>query len=158
MFSKTRSTMLIALVILAVSGFTPRAFAQATDGNIVGTVTDATQAVIPAAMITATNKATGVTYTAITNAVGDYRINNVPVGTYDVDVTATGMAPRKLANVLIELNRTSTVNITLQVSAVSADVVVQEAPPLLDSSTSQLESTFKGETALNQVSAGNFVN
>jgi hypothetical protein len=158
MFSKTRSTMLIALVILAVAGFTPHAFAQATDGNIVGTVTDATQAVIPAAMITATNKATGVTYTGMSNAVGDYRINNVPVGTYDIDVTATGMAPRKLTNVTVDLNRTSTVNLTLQVSSVSADVVVQEAPPLLDSSTSQLETTFKGETALNQVSAGNFVN
>jgi hypothetical protein len=158
MFSKTKSTVLIALAILAVAGLTPHAFAQATDGNIVGTVTDATQAVIPAAMIKATNKATGVTYTAMSNAVGDYRINNVPVGTYDVDVTATGMAPRKLTNVLVELNRTSAVNINLQVSSVSADVVVQEAPPLLDSSTSQLESTFKGEMALNQVSAGNFVN
>src|SRR5262249_3172211 len=158
MFSKTKSTMLIALVILAVAGLAPRAFAQATDGNIVGTITDATQAVVPGAMVTATNKATGIVYKGMSNEVGDYRINNVPVGTYDVEVNGGGFAPKKLTNVLIELNRTSTVNITLQVSSVSADVVVQEAPPLLDSSTSQLESTFKGETALNQVSAGNFVN
>jgi hypothetical protein len=158
MFAKTKSTMLIALVMFAVVGFAPRAGAQATDGNIVGTITDATQAVIPGAAVTATNKATGVVYKGMSNEVGDYRINNVPVGTYDVDVTGGGMAPRKLTNVLVELNRTTPVNITLQVAAVSADVVVQEAPPLLDSSTSQLESTFKGETALNQVSAGNFVN
>ena len=99
MFAKTKSTMLIALVILAVAGSAPRVFAQATDGNIVGTVTDATQAVIPGAMITATNKATGITNTAMSNAVGDYRINNVPVGTYDVDVTAGGMTPQRLTNV-----------------------------------------------------------
>ena len=158
MFAKTKSTMLIALVIFAVAGLAPRAFAQATDGNIVGTVTDATQAVIPGAMITATNKATGITYTAMSNAVGDYRLNNVPVGAYDVDVRAGGMTPQKLTNVSVELNRTSTVNLVLQVASVTADVVVQEAPPLLDSSTSQLESTFKGEQALNQVAAGNFVN
>jgi len=158
MFSKTKSTMLIALVILAIAGLAPRAFAQATDGNIVGTVTDATQAVIPGATVTATNKATGIVYKGMSNEVGDYRINNVPVGTYDVDVTGGGMTPRKLTNVQVELNRTSTVNITLQVASVTADVIVQEAPPLLDSSTSQLESTFKGEQALNQVAAGNFVN
>ena len=61
MFAKTKSTMLIVLVILAVAGSSAGVFAQATDGNIVGTVTDATQAVIPGAMITATNKATGIT-------------------------------------------------------------------------------------------------
>jgi len=158
MFAKTKSTMLIALVILAVAGSAPRVFAQATDGNIVGTVTDATQAVIPGAMITATNKATGITYTAMSNAVGDYRINNLPVGAYDVDVRAGGMTPQRLTNVAVELNRTSTMNLVLQVASVTADVVVQDAPPLLDTSTSQLESTFKGETALNQVSAGNFLN
>ena len=49
-------------------------------------------------------------------------------------------------------------NVTLQVASVTADVVVQESPPLLDSSTSQLESTFKGEKAVNQVAAGNYVN
>src|SRR5579883_1778812 len=158
MFSKTKSTMLLALVMLAMIGLAPRAFAQATDGNIVGTVVDPTSAVIPNASVTATNKATGVQYTAMTNSVGEFRINNVPVGTYDVDITATGMTPKKLANVQVELNRTSTTNVTMQVASVSADVVVQEAPPLIDSTTSQLETTFKAEDALNQPAAGNYIN
>ena len=49
----------------------------------------------------------------------------------DVDVTASGMTPRKLTNVSVELNRTSTITVNLQVGAVAADVVVQEAPPLV---------------------------
>lgn len=158
MLSKTKSTVLIALVVVAVAGLAPSVFAQATDGNIVGTVTDATNAVVPNAAVSATNKATNVKYAATSNSVGEYRMNNVPVGTYDLDITASGMTPQKLANVLVELNRTSTMNITLQVASVNADVVVREAPPLLDTSTSQLENTFKGDQALNQTSSGNYLN
>ncbi|HEY2379934.1 MAG TPA: carboxypeptidase regulatory-like domain-containing protein [Terriglobia bacterium] len=158
MFSKTRSLMLVALVIVGLVGAVPGLFAQASDGVILGTVTDATQAVIPNAMVAATNKATGIVYTATTNSVGEFRINNAPVGTYDVNITASGMTPQRLANVQVELNRTSTENITMQVSSVSADVVVREAPPLIDSSTSQLETTFKADQAVNQPMAGNFIN
>ena len=158
MFANKATTALIALVVVALFGFGPRTFAQTSDGIILGTVSDATGAVIPNASVTATNKATNVQYKATTNSVGEYRINNVPVGTYDVETSASGMTPQRLANVAVDVNRTSTVNLTLQVGAVTADVVVQEAPPLIDSSTSQLESVFQGEQALNQPAAGNVQN
>ena len=158
MFANKATTALIALVVVALFSSGPRTFAQTSDGIILGTVSDATGAVIPNASVTATNKATNVQYKATTNNVGQYRINNVPVGTYDVDTSASGMTPQRLANVAVDVNRTSTVNLTLQVGAVTADVVVQEAPPLIDSSTSQLESVFQGEQALNQAAAGNLQN
>src|SRR6516162_2660080 len=149
MFSKTKSTMVIALVV-GLLGFVPAMFAQTSDGIILGTVSDPTQAVIPNATVTATNKATGVQYTGITNSVGEYRINNVPAGTYDIEITASGMTSKKLANQAVDVNRTSTVNIAMQVASVSADIVVQEAPPLIDSSTSQLENVFQSDQAINQ--------
>jgi Carboxypeptidase regulatory-like domain len=158
MFAKGKSSIVIAFTILALAGTAPRLMAQASDGIIVGTITDATQATIPSAMVTATNKATGVKYTATTSVSGDFRINNVPVGTYDVDVSANGMSPAKLANLVVELNRTSTANVTMKVGAISADVSVVEAPPLIDTSNSQLENTFKGDQALNLPSAGNYLN
>ena len=158
MFANKATTALIALVVVALFSSGPRTFAQTSDGIILGTVSDATGAVIPNALVTATNKATNVQYKATTNTVGQYRINNVPVGTYDVDTSASGMTPQRLANVAVDVNRTSTVNLTLQVGAVTADVVVQEAPPLIDSSTSQLQSVFQGEQALNQAAAGNLQN
>src|SRR5438045_868375 len=78
----------------------PALHAQATDGILVGTVTDATQVAIPNVTVAATNKATGVKYTTISTAVGNYRINNLPIGAYGVDATANGMAPLKVSNVL----------------------------------------------------------
>jgi Carboxypeptidase regulatory-like domain len=157
-FSKTKSSGLIGLVIFTLIGLAPRLSGQATDGNIVGTVTDATQAVIPNATVKATNAATGVAYTTMTNSRGEYRINNVPVGTYELEVMADGMTPQKLTSVLVELNRTSAVNVTLQVASVTVSVSVEEAPPLIDSSTSQLENTFKADMAVNLPSAGNYLN
>jgi len=159
MLPKMKSIVLIALVLIAVAGLTPlTTFAQTSDGIILGTISDATGAVIPNATVTATNKATNVKRTAVTNSVGEYRINNVPVGTYDLDVSANGMTTQKLANVAVDVNRTSTMNVTMQVQSVNADVVVRDAPPLLDSSTSQLQTVFQGEQALNQPAAGNFQN
>lgn len=158
MFPKTKSAMLVALVIFGLLGFVPGMYAQTGDGIILGTISDPTQAVIPNASVTATNKATGVRYTATTNSAGEYRINNVPSGTYDLDIMSSGMAPKKLANVAVDVNRTSTENVIMQVASVNADVVVQEAPPLIDSSTSQLETVFQGDQAINQPMAGNFQN
>src|SRR5215469_7746820 len=105
MFSKSKSAMQVALVIFGLVGVIPQAFAQTGDGIILGTVTDATMAVIPNAAVTATNKATGVQYHATTNTSGEYRINNVPAGNYDLDITSSGMQPKKLANVAVDVNR-----------------------------------------------------
>ncbi len=132
--------------------------AQATDGIIVGTVADATGASIPNATVTATNKGTGVRYTTTTTGAGDYRINNVPIGAYDVDATASGMTPMKIANVAVDLNRTTTTNFSMQVASVSQTVEVQEAAPLIDTSSAQLESNFSVEMALNLPAAGNYLN
>ena len=85
------SLLLIATVsILTLAGVTG-SHAQATDSILVGTVTDPSDSLVPNASVTATNLATGVKYTGATNAAGEYRINNVPVGTYDVEASATGI-------------------------------------------------------------------
>src|SRR5437660_11000687 len=104
---KTKSAMLLTLIILALIGFGPCVFAQAIDGNLVGTVVDPTGATVPNAMVEITNTATGIKATARTGVDGLYRFNNLPIGTYDVSVTASGFATSGLKNVAIELNKTS---------------------------------------------------
>ena len=147
-------TMTAAFTLTAV----PALNAQATDGTIVGVVSDPTSAPIPNANVVATDKATGVKHTATTNETGDYRINNVPVGAYDVDVTSSGMMHTKLANVAVELNRLTTANFKLQIASTATTVDVSESAALIDTSTAQLQSTFKSDLSLNLPSAGNYVN
>ena len=65
-------------------------FGQATDSNIVGTVTDASGAAVPDAKVVATNRDTNVQYSTVANGSGEYRLNNIPVGTYSVAASAPG--------------------------------------------------------------------
>src|SRR5262249_1090541 len=145
MFFKTRSTMLIALVILALAGVAQLAFGQAIDGNLVGTVVDPSGATVPNATVEVTNTATGIKATAKSGVDGLYRINNLPVGTYDVAVTASGFTTSGIKGVGVELNKTTTANVTVQVQGVAQEVAVVAAPPAIDTSTSQLQSTFSSK-------------
>ena len=143
------------LAILLASAFCVAMLnAQATDGNLVGAVTDPAGMQVPNASVVATNRDTGVKYTTTTNAEGEFRLNNIPVGNYDVDTTAGGMAPSKVSGVALDLNRTVTLNIKVVVASATTIVEVVEAPALIDTSSAQLQNVFSGDLALNLPSTG----
>ena len=148
---------LIVFAALCVSGVV-RLSAQATDSILVGNVTDPADAVVANATVTATNLATGVKYTTTTNAAGEYRINNIPVGTYDVEATSPGMAAKKVSKLALDLNRTASVNFKLPVGTVATTVEVVESSSLIDTSTAQLQTVFNSDSGLNLPSAGNYLN
>jgi len=145
-------TVLVLLGLLALC--TGNVFAQATDSILVGTVTDSSGAAVPSANITAANKDTGVKYTTITNATGEYRLNNIPVGTYNVSAGKAGFTTATMADVQLQLNHTSAVNLALSVGTVSTTVEVAEAAALIDTSTAQLQSTFDSKIATDSPLAG----
>ncbi len=122
-------------------------FGQAADSILVGTVSDSTGAAVPAATVTAKNKATGVTYTTVASNSGEYRINNVPVGRYDVTATSKGFSAATLAGLELQLNHTTAANLVLQVGAVSTSVEVQDAAATIDTSTAQLQTTYDSRSA-----------
>lgn len=123
----------------------PVAHAQAVSGDITGTVTDVSKAVVVKATVVAKNVGTGITYTATTGGSGDYRISNLPPGTYDLTATATGFAKTTLKNFAVELNKVSTANFTLKISANETVEVSAEAGVALDTTTAQLETSFSSQ-------------
>jgi hypothetical protein len=104
--------------------------------------------------ITATNRETGVKSTTTTNSSGDYRLNNIPVGHYDVAATAKGFSTAMVANVELQLNHTVPVNLTLAVGSVTTTVDVTEAAAAIDTSTAQLQTTFDSKAAVDMGMAG----
>ncbi|HEY1339902.1 MAG TPA: carboxypeptidase-like regulatory domain-containing protein, partial [Bryobacteraceae bacterium] len=140
---------LAVTVILALLIFTIGAYGQATDANLVGTVLDATGAVVPNANLELTNDATGVKSLAKTDANGFYRFNNLPIGRYTVTATAPGFSTATVKGLELELNKNVTANITLQVGAVSATVDVAEAAAAIDTTTAQLQNTFTTNQIVN---------
>jgi hypothetical protein len=135
----------LALVPAVCAVFAGSLLGQTTDANLVGSVEDQTNAVVPSASIEATNTATGVKYRGETDSAGAYRINNLPVGTYDVSASARGFTTANVRGVALELNHSSTVNITLQVGATATAVEVVESAAVLDTTTAQLETSFNGQ-------------
>jgi len=79
---RTLRQFLAPLIVAASWLDEERLLAQATDGNLVGTVTDPSGAVVPGAALEVANTATNVKLFTTTGAEGQYRLNNLPPGTY----------------------------------------------------------------------------
>jgi outer membrane receptor protein involved in Fe transport len=136
-------TISVAALLMSVSGL----FGQAADGNLVGVITDPTGAAISGAEVNITNRATNIRTTTTSNPSGEYRFNNVPVGAYDLSLMATGFGPMMQTGIAIDLNKTSTVNVTLQVGAVSQTVDVSDAAAAIDTTTAQVQNSYTAQQA-----------
>lgn len=102
------------LLVTACACFAQAPAISDVGGDLTGTIYNASGAVVPTAKVVAHNDATGVEKTATTTSAGDYRVANLPAGTYTISLTAAGFAKADVKGVQIELNVTSTANVTLQ--------------------------------------------
>jgi len=119
------------------------------DANLVGSIVDSSGGGIPNANVEITNQATGVKGTTKTEANGQYRFNNLPIGRYDVTANAPGFATGTRRGVELQLNQNATANITLQVGVVSSTVDVTESAATIDTTTAQLRTTFESKQIVN---------
>ena len=117
------------------------AFGQAIDGNIVGTVSDSSGAAVVGADVTATNVATNVSATTKTGSLGEYRLDHLLAGTYRITAKMTGFKAVS-ENVVVELNKTGTRNLSLSPGAATETVEVSGVPPTIDTTTAQLQNNF----------------
>jgi Carboxypeptidase regulatory-like domain len=129
---------ILALSLTMVGGTS----AQVISADLVGTVLDKTGAAVPGAAVEAVNSETGVKYDTQANANGEYRFNNLPVGTYSVSGSSSNFATTTINNFQLELNKTSTLQITLEIKGAATSIEVSGAAPALDTTTSQITTTF----------------
>src|SRR5215831_19913830 len=101
-----------------------RAQAQAANGVIEGTVTDASGAVVPNAKVKVVNLDTGLEREAPTNETGLYRAPLLPVGHYQVTVTHSGFNAFVQSGMTLSAGQAATVDVTLKTGAVSSEVSV----------------------------------
>jgi hypothetical protein len=126
------------------------AMGQATSGNLVGTVKDASGAAIPNASVTVVNEATGVSTKVVSNGTGDFRVQNLLPGAYDVKVAGSGFAPSTLKGVTVTLNSTATANVSLALGSQSTTVEVSaDSAALLDTTSQNLTTAFNNEELAN---------
>src|SRR5260370_7504299 len=84
------SVRLFSAAAFVIAAFISALQAQSTLGTITGLVTDSSGAVVPNAVVVATNTATGAKAQTVSSNTGNYVIPNLQVGPYDVNVSTTG--------------------------------------------------------------------
>ena len=94
-------------------------------GQISGSVSDPSNAVVPHATVTVANAETGLERTVTTTDAGTYAVPLLTPGTYTVTVTAAGFKTHVNSKVVVQVATTSTVNVTLAVGTSSEVVDVQ---------------------------------
>jgi len=127
---------MIAICALAV-GSTPAA-AQQTTGNIQGRIVDAQKAAVPGVTVTAKNPSTGYSRSEVTDTEGIYRLNGLPVGTYDLRAELSGFQGYDRKAVVVNVAQTVDLNIDLTVAGVAESVKVTAEMPLIQTSSSSV--------------------
>jgi hypothetical protein len=95
-----------------------------TTGSIVGKATDPSSALVPEAVITATNQATSFARQATTGASGEYVISLLPVGRYKIVAQKQGFEPYRLSDIVVSVNEDIRVDVRLGLGKVAESVSV----------------------------------
>jgi hypothetical protein len=141
---------LVSLVVpaLTVAG-TASLYAQSTQGSLVGTVHDASGAVVPGATVTATDTATNITHTAKTNGAGDYNFQNLQPATYTVSVERSGFSSAKVEKLELGARQQLRADVSLQVGGSTQEVVVNAAGAgAITTETPSISSTLSAQAVL----------
>jgi hypothetical protein len=144
---------LAVLVIAAVMA--PSLMAQSlVSGDLTGTVTDPSGAVVPAATVTLKSDTTGATHTTTTNSSGAYRFSLLQPGSYTVTANATGFS-KSQAPTSVAAGQATIADVKLSVGSSSQTVEVTTSVPLVQADNADLSTNFNQTQIANQPNGGN---
>ena len=135
---KSQINRRLAVIVLALFTLAALGSAQDPRGTILGSVTDATGALIAGANVRAVNVATGVSLGAQTNDQGRFTIPYLLVGTYTVAAELEGFKRATQDGIQVRVGESTEIRIHLQIGDVSETVEVTATPPILDTTTPSL--------------------
>jgi hypothetical protein len=123
--------------------------AQASGGDLTGVVVDANRALIRGARITAVSRERGLARAAVSGESGEFRLPLLPPGIYTIRGEASGFASRVIEGVAIEVGQTLTIQVQLEVGAVTTEVTVQAEPPVVETERTQQATTLNQQRIVN---------
>ena len=118
-------------------------YGQTDTARIQGSTEDGSGAVVPNVTVTITNTDQGTTSTIISDSNGNFTANALPRGNYRIEATAPGFETVQ-QNVILQVSQVQAVNFKLQPGAVSTQVVVTDAAPLVEEDTSSVGEVIAG--------------
>ena len=132
------------LILLGVV-FATQLLAQGDRGQITGSVTDSSGAVVPDARITATQKATNASYKAATSAAGDFTVPSLPVGVYEIRVEHDGFRTSLTSNAEVSAGGTLRADVSLQVGQAQQSIEVIANAQLVQTENARVSTAVSSE-------------
>src|SRR5947209_2840233 len=135
------------LLLLTIGLLAPAtALAQTGAGSLTGIVTDQTGATVPGATVTATNQATNVIYTAVSNEAGNYTVTSLPIGMYVVKAELSGFKTAATKPIELEAKQILRVDFKLEVGTLEEAIEVTGVSPVLQTESATVGEVISGTT------------
>ena len=141
----TRVVREVFVVVLVLMLGTATAWAQLATAELNGRVTDSSGAVLPGVTVTATQTATGLVRTVVTDESGSYLISNLPTGPYRLDVSLQGFKSYVQTGLVLQVGATPTVNAALELGSLEETVTVEAAAPIVDVRSAGISAVIENE-------------
>jgi hypothetical protein len=146
-FTIHKLTSISVLLLIVAACLCPvYVVAQTATATITGTITDSSGAVVPKAGVTVRDRATGLVYRASSAADGTYAVPLLPVGSYDVTVSATGFSNFEQKAVTLDVAQRMRVDAVLPVGSSSQTITVASTAPALQTEESSLSNVMEGRS------------
>jgi hypothetical protein len=136
---------LASLVVIATVLSTAPAWAQGATAELNGRVTDSSGAVLPGVSVTATQTATGLVRTVVTDADGNYLMSNLPTGPYRLEVALQGFKSYVQTGIVLQVGATPTINAALELGSLEETVTVEAAAPIVDVRSAGISQVIENE-------------
>ncbi len=151
-----RVLFLLSILLVCVMACV-NAWGQAT-AQISGAVRDQSGAVLPGVEVAATQTDTGIKRTALTNETGSYVLPNLPIGPYKIEAALPGFRSYLQTGIVLEVNSSPAVNVTLEIGQVAETVEVQANATLVETRNSGIGQVVENNRILELPLNGRNVN
>src|SRR5258708_2593999 len=128
----------LALLIVTILFSPGSANAQLSAGSVTGTVRDASGSAVADASVILRNVDTTIEHKTVSNDAGNYVFLNLGPGKYALEATAPGFATKRVAEFILAVNQTASIDISLQVGSQSEVVTITAETEQLDVSSADL--------------------
>lgn len=145
----TFSRLLTLALVFTTLPSTSNLIAQTFRGTLLGTVSDATGAVIPGASVSVKNMDTGIERTTESNSDGAFNVPELPIGRYSISVTLTGFNPYQADGLEVTVGSRVNLNITLQTGGEKEEVVVSANALQVETTSNTLGATLTTQDVKN---------
>ena len=139
--------LFLCLMVLFLTS--QRIYAQFDTATVLGTVRDASGAVVPNATVKLRNIATGIEVSTATDTEGNYQFFNVKIGTYQISAEMQGFAKAVADNIQVTVNARQRIDLALKAGQLTETVVISDTAPLLETESSDRGQIINREQIVN---------